>query len=40
VGVLDTRKDRYGPTYIPILAGALLGQVRDDGTRRFPAAVT
>jgi hypothetical protein len=36
VAVLDTRKDRDGLVYIPILMGALLGQVRDDGTLRFP----
>ena len=36
VAVLDTRMDRDGLAYIPILMGALLGQVRDDGTLRFP----
>lgn len=36
VAVLNTRKDRDGLVYIPILMGALLGQVRDDGVLRFP----
>jgi len=36
VAVLDARKDRDRLVYIPILMGALLGQVRNDGTLRFP----
>jgi hypothetical protein len=40
VAVLQTRSDRDGEVYTPVLRGALLGQVNDMDELTFPASPT